>query len=298
MRITQLKVENLGKLKDFEANIGEKGNFIALVQKYSDEIPFEPTNEALIFRYLFDCWDCDEFLDEAVSLETRMECICKLETEKSFSVCITQEKETAATLEAVPTESARNLHSSWRSIIYPFEYSRNAVYEPNCRGVLNGIHTVVERYKMEYQNLLEPYNARTVRSQAEEVLTAIDLFIKESPAIKVNDSIELRLDENGCFVNSTGECNDGHLSEKERYYIDFYRFLLNLRLQKHMREMLGEETTYPIVLLDVFSYIEKEKWGFFFEELRRLGMQVFVLLYNGNEELEKYFDAIFPLSRK
>lgn len=180
--------------------------------------------------------------------------------------------------------------------------------------------------RTDYREILYPtemreyctYNEKIINSAMQEIVGSIDdecsafgwLTVEEWKILQEKMAQYLAEFEGVPFIdgqpltfNRQGELTFGgqcSILEKQEYFnqdeyarIQFLYWLAVLNLLKRLCQDIGRDGDLPIFVNGFFEKLDKQMDNaFLFEEMRKTGRQVFILLHNRNERVEKYCDKV------
>ena len=308
MRIKNLKINDVFRIKNLDVEFSDTDNIICVIEKYKDEdeLPFGShvldVMESLFLNTICGLYGygeiqclCEKYKKNfLISLKGKNEL---LETTYQGKKMIGQKydaEETCFFDEDVSKEMQWMARSDYREFLYPRDMVE---YCKSSGSVGNAMEEVVSSINSEFSDsgrlLAEEWEI--LKERAPKYLAEFEgiPFIEGQP-LTINRKGELMFQDRYDMLSKEVE---EYFSEDEYAHIVLLYWLTTLNLIKWLCADIGRDGDLPIFIEDFFEVLDKGKDNsFLFEELRKTERQVFIFLTSHDENVEKYCDKVVTLN--
>ena len=310
MRIKNLKINDVFDIKNLDVEFSDTDNIICVIEKYKDEdeLPFGSRvldiMESLFLNTICGLYGygeiqclCEKYKKNfLISLKGNNEL---LETTYQGKKMIGQKYDTEETCffdEDLSKEMQWEARMDYREFLYPRDM---AEYCKSSGAISNAMEEVVSSIDSEFSDSgrLSEVEWKRLKEGARKYLAEFEgiPFIEGRP-LTINRKGELLFQERYDMLSDEVEKCFG---EDEYARIVFLYWLTTLNLIKRLCADIGRDGDLPIFIEDFFEKLDKEKDNaFLFENLRKTGRQVFILLNKHDESVEKACDKIVVIDKK
>ena len=304
MRIKNLKVNDVFRIKNLDVEFSDTDNIICVIEKYKDE------DELPFGSHVLDVME-SLFLNTICGLYGygEIQCLCE-KYKKNFLISLKGKNELLETTyqgkkmigkkydaeetcffdEDVSKEMQWMVRMDYREFLYPRDMVE---YCKSSGAISNAMEEVVSSINSEFSDsgglLAEEWEI--LKERAPKYLAEFEgiPFIEGQP-LTINRKGELLFQERYDMLSDEAE---EHFSKDEYARIVFLYWLTTLNLIKWLCADIGRDGDLPIFIEDFFEVLDKGKDNsFLFEELRKTERQVFIFLTSHNENVEKYCDKV------
>lgn len=304
MRIKNLKVNDVFRIKNLDVEFSDADNIICVIEKYKDEdeLPFGShvldVMESLFLNTICGLYGygeiqclCEKYKKNfLISLKGKNEL---LETTYQGKKMIGQKydaEETCFFDEDLSKEMQWMVRMDYREFLYPRDMVE---YCKSSGAISNAMEEVVSSINSEFSDSgrLLAVEWEILKERAPKYLAEFEgiPFIEGSP-LTINRKGELLFQERYDMLSDEVE---EHFSKDEYARIVFLYWLTTLNLIKWLCADIGRDGDLPIFIEDFFEVLDKGKDNsFLFEELRKTGRQVFIFLNSHDKTIEKYCDKV------
>ncbi len=308
MRIKNLKINDVFGIKNLDVEFSDTDNIICVIEKYKDEdeLPFGSrvldVMESLFLNTISGLYGygeiqclCEKYdKDFLISLKGKNEL---LETTYQGKKMIGQKvgvEETCFFDEDLSKEMQWVARMDYREFLYPRDM---AEYCKSSGAISNAMDEVVSSIDSEFSDsgrlLAEEW--KILKEKTQKYLAEFEgvPFIEDEP-LTINRKGELMFQDR---YDMLSEETEKYFNQDEYLRIEFLYWLATLNLIKRLCADIGRDGNFPIFITDFFERLDKGKDNdLLFEELRKTGRQVFILLSNRNLSVEKYCDKIVVIN--
>lgn len=308
MRIKNLKINDVFRIKNLDVEFSDTDNIICVIEKYKDEdeLPFGShvldVMESLFFNTISGLYGygeiqclCEKYKkDFLISLKSKSELAQMTYNGKKMIGQKVGVEEICYFDEDLSKEMQWMARMDYREFLYP----RDMVEYCKSSGATScAMEEVVSNIDSEFSDsgrLLE-VEWEILKERAPKYLAEFEgiPFIEGQP-LTINRKGELLFQERYDMLSDEVE---KYFSEDEYARIVFLYWLTTLNLIKWLCADIGRDGDLPIFIEDFFEGLDKGKDNsFLFEELRKMGRQVFIFLTEHDESIEKYCDKVVTVN--
>ena len=308
MRIKNLKINDVFRIKNLDVEFSDTDNIICVIEKYKDEdeLPFGShvldVMESLFLNTISGLYGYGE-----------IQCLCE-KHEKNFLIYLKGKNESLETTyqgkkmigqkydaeetcffdEDLSKEMQWEARMDYREFLYPSDMREYC----KSNGLMgNAMEEVVSSIDSQFSDpgRLSGKEWKLLKERMPKYLAEFEgiPFIEGQP-LTINRKGELLFQERYDMLSDEVE---KYFSEDEYARIVFLYWLTTLNLIKWLCADIGRDGNLPIFIEDFFEKLDKDNDNsFLFEELRETGRQVFIFLTSHDEEIEKYCDKVVTVN--
>ena len=309
MRIKNLKAHDVFCVKNLEIEFQDPDTIICVIHENED--PFAQHGFLRIMESIFlnTFYGADYLCGKG-----EIQCYCE-RFEKNFLIFLKGKKEKTEILyqgermtgqtngveetcfcsENVSGKLKWIISGDYREILYPSDMRDYCKYDRHFAS--SAMEEVVESVGLECSGFgyLTEEEWKILKEKTQKYLAEFEgvPFIKDEP-LTINRKGELMFQDR---YDMLSEETEKYFNQDEYLRIEFLYWLATLNLIKRLCTDIGRDGNFPIFITDFFERLDKGKDNdLLFEELRKTGRQVFILLSNRNLSVEKYCDKIVVIN--
>lgn len=307
MRIKSLTANDVFGIKDLSIELQETDDIICVIDENEnpfDDHAFMRVMESLFLNVFYHadflCGNgeirclCERFNQNfLITLKGKKEQTEIIYRDKKWTGQTNGVEETCFCGEEVGGKFKWVLRTDYREILYPSELREFCIYDKNLANnameeIVGGIHS-----KFSDSAWLSEEEGGLLKSKTQEYLAECEgvPFLEGQP-LTMNAKGELIFQERYSILDA-----EEYFSKDEYARIQFLYWLASVHLSKRLCETLRHDGDLPIFIKGLFEQLDKDtNKAFLFEEMRKTGRQVFILLNAPDENVEKYCDKTVRLS--